>query len=1011
MLHPHTLRFTPQQIFWERWLVFLVSLLALAGVSVSFFKAASASHSKKSTYLSYLPTVTRPDTLALDTPIWPHGGVSGVNEVALFRLGFTISETLEKAEVHLFADTRYEIWLDGNWLGRGPARFTYSLREYDIYSLNTLPAGEHVLAVLVQWAPNNRRSASVRPLLQGHLEGYQGSTWRVLARTSRDWKAVQSTAWNSSTVLVHAWGLIGPTEMLDLSMLPPDWYQPGYADDTWGNAIPVNPYQGSYTQFQVPELDRASSTLDPTPELVTASISLNQISYQPRSIPFLVDVPIATNVIDGGLLSPDFALGQFAPNDPSPSPINFRTTSPVTFTVELLSPDHPPMTDAAQLDGKLLDWEVTSPSRPDVYQTQVALTETEHSLVFNETPPEGLAFNISTNQVEDYSLPVELGIHTGLRLLLDEPVSIPEIVVKQNTEQLSLTFPPQPAYVVLDLGRTIHGRLSAQVSGLAGTVVDIGWDERLLVGTKRPLPFPGSLHPEWNQVDTWVLDGTTRPISTLDTRSGRYIMIAVWGNAPVSIQDIQIVEERLPLIQKAEFESPDPQLNRIWQTGVDTVYPNMTDAYTDTPWRERGQWWGDAYVIDHINRIAFGETNLLRRGLIYMAGEFSYSAAPGAAPNSNGTHMLDYAMLWVNSLAEYGRLTADQSLLIELYPSLITFMQHLASYTDSEEEKATGLIDLPYLHWSQIAYIEPLADNSRYGQSTAINALYYHTLLEAAWIAQQIGDQETATLWEKTASALRDSINSHLYLPSEHRYLTTIYQDVPESPTPQAQAWALAYEIPTANEAQAVGDSLLDLLSPDPEEPNVEAYGMFWVLESLGRTGRISEGLSLIQSFYGRLLDLGATTWWEGFNSDLSYKASLSHGWSGAPTWFLTTYLLGARQVGPFTWQVRPAFDSFDRIEGSLPLPQGDLQVGWKSHQTKEGNSSCQIIQMNINAPTETQGKLILPANPPPLFATLNDTPIWDGQGLVEGVFLQTDGLFISLGAGSSTVKMTLSCP
>ena len=72
----------------------------------------------------------------------------------------------------------------------------------------------------------------------------------------------------------------------------------------------------------------------------------------------------------------------------------------------------------------------------------------------------------------------------------------------------------------LDLGRVVHGRLTAGGSGPAGAVLDIGWDERLWQG--RPWPHPGSRFPGWNQVDSWVLADSVRPVTTLDTRTGRY---------------------------------------------------------------------------------------------------------------------------------------------------------------------------------------------------------------------------------------------------------------------------------------------------------------------------------------------------------------------------------------------------------------------------------------------------------------------------------------------------------
>lgn len=66
--------------------------------------------------------------------------------------------------MHIFADTRYEVWLDGVWVGRGPARFSKLRHEYDSLPLGTITPGEHLLAIQVQWSPNSRRSESSTPL-------------------------------------------------------------------------------------------------------------------------------------------------------------------------------------------------------------------------------------------------------------------------------------------------------------------------------------------------------------------------------------------------------------------------------------------------------------------------------------------------------------------------------------------------------------------------------------------------------------------------------------------------------------------------------------------------------------------------------------------------------------------------------------------------------------------------------------------------------------------------------
>ena len=916
----------------------------------------------------YLPLVIYPDRFSQNHPIWVHSSAPASHEVVLFRHTFTLDEQLKNTELFIFADTRYEVWMDGIWVGRGPARFSQTTREYDIYQLGELRPGVHLIAVLVQWAPNNRRSESTTPFLQAHILGVTGEGLQVVARTDTRWKALLSDAWQQDAAPVHSWGLIGPTELVDLRRIPSDWMLPAFSDDEWPTAV-VRSVPGA--------------------------------TYRARSIPFLDNVPITPTVIDAGLLSPGRVVGELVPPVPDAYIFAFNALSTTMLTVEVLSESGASPSNVVWLDDDKLVWEEGGAYRPDVYVASTSIPPGAHTLSFAGIPSQGLTFAISTQDIQFQSEPppFQQDGHAGRRLLLAEPVSQPDQVTVSSGHGLSLEFMTPPAYAVLDLGRVVHGRLVAEVAGPAGTVVDIGWDERLWLGT-RPLPYPGSLHEQWNQTDSWILDGSNRSISTLDARTGRYILVAVWGDSPVQIRNIQVYEERYPVIQRGEFNSSNALLDRIWQVGVDTLYPNMVDAYTDTPWRERGQWWGDAYVEDHINRVSFGDRRLLRRGLLFMAEAFTEGRPKALAPNGNGNHMLDYGMLWVQSLNDYWQLTGDTQLLVDVYPVLSEFMGYLESY----ENPTTGLLDIPLGHWSETVLIDWAAYSSRYGQSTAVNALYYETLIDAANLADEMGDFASALAWRRKADSVRQQINSYLYLPTEHRYIASIFEGESLPPSPHAQAWALACGLVPEGEVDYVTSSLLELLSPDPSSPNVEIYGMFWALKALGDAGRISEALSIIENYYGRMLNLDATTWWEGFNAHLYYTASLSHGWGGAPTWFLTTYVLGAHQTGSDTWLVKPAFSGVSWASGSLPLQDGALQIYWE-------RQSCENSRLELTSPVNTTGEIIAPFTSATTVLTLNGNVIWrDGIPLADGVTALSDGIHILLEGGVYVLDVRQDC-
>lgn len=957
----------------------------------------------------YLPLIIQPERSGGMPAIWSHTDPPPRHEVTLFRHTFTLTRPISRSTLAIFADTRYEVWIDGEWTGRGPARFSRQTHEYDTYALDMRSPGSHLLAVLVQWAPNYRRSESTTPLLRVSLQEDTASGLpTTIARSGSHWKTHRSTAWRAESAPVHIWGMIGPTELLDLRKLPPDWMLPDFPDTHWGPAV------------------------------VKQSPSA---TFQPRSIPPLASVPMSLTVDGQGMLAPHCDMGEVPVAAGQQTRIPFRATASGHITVETLAlPDSTQPTGqlafaryaqaastvetslpiTVSLNGQVMRFGPSTSNRagpprpPDIRVAASGIASGTHTLTISGTTG---AARSGVRQVpvclttppltrETTLIPFAQGSHAGRRLLLAEPVPDPVAVLVGPDDTLSLEVVRPPAYVVLDTGRIIHGRLTATISGTAGTVVDIGWDERLWE-EHYPLPSPGSLHSEWNQTDSWILDGQPRTISTLDTRAGQYLLIAVWGNHPVTLSQVQVHEERAPLVRRGSFHSNNDRLNQIWQTGVDTLYPNMTDAYAD-PWRERGQWWGDSFVVDHVNQVALGDTHILRRGLWLMSEPLRRGEVVALAPNGEGTLLLDYGMLWVHSLADYKRQTGDNAFVLRVYPSLVALMETLEGYEHDETHLLDIPLDLPF----RIVLLDWAAHLSSYGQSTALNALYAGTLQEAARLAVEVAEDPTrARLWQEKAERVRLQVNTLFYQPEQGRYLTGIIGEQAIEPTPQAQAWPLAYDLVPDAEQQRVADALVDLLSDDPTTPNLEISGMFWVLEALGKTQRFSDALDIIERYYGYMLDQGATTWWEGFNAHEHYWAALSHGWGGSPTWFLTTYGLGVRRTGPDRWQVRPGLRESGALSGSLPLQQGKVGVRWWFADAGEGETGEQgeTMRLTLDAPPHSNGEVIIPRSvlPPDATLLLNGATVWQhGEPQQENITAMDNEVHLVLAGGEYVLEV-----
>ncbi len=896
----------------------------------------------------------------LATPIWLHADLPAHHEIGLFRAAFDIPTPTPAVTIALFADTRYEAFLNGNLIGRGPARFSRQRREYDVLTVGDLPAGRHTLTVRVQWAPALRRSESERPFLWVFVQ----SGAQTLLSSGPHWQAIPLTAYRQDSAPVHRWNLLGPTEIVDLAHLPPDWMAGNQATG-WQPAVPVSVQPGLFL---------------------------------PRSIPQLAEVNVPVAMSGGGWLAPGFVPLEI-PGGVEQYAIPLQATRQTMVSLISLQD---PLTGQITIDGQSLSWQELVERPPGIMMATIPLGPGSHTLRLSGIGerPEGWTVLISQEGLAP--LPgLPLTAHAGRRLLLAAPQPAPEAVDTLASPSFTLQFQPPASYAILDLGRTVHGRLIADVSGPDGSIIDIGWDERLWNNT-IPLPYPGQLHPEWNQVDSWRLDGRTHTITTIDTRAGRYMLIAVWSQGSVEIRNLRVVEERYPNIQRGLFTSDDPLLNQIWQVSVDTLTPNMTDAYTDTPWRERGQWWGDVFVADHINQVAFGDQALLRRGLRQLADDFTPAGIPAAiAPNPGAHRMLDYGMLWVHAIASDLRRSGDVSLARELWPTLARFLDHLATYRRTD----TGLLDIPRGPWSSTNYLDSSVSSARYGQSTPVNALYYGTLRAAATVAGALGEETRATQWRSDAANLRNQINHHLYDHTTRRYWTTLIDGQPVAPGPHAQAMALAYDLPPESEVPAVADALLGLINRQPERANLQLYGMFWALEGLRKAGRIEEAIDLIKQFYGWQLAQGATTWWEHLAAGQRWTASLSHSWAGSPAWFLTTAVLGVRQTTPDTWEVEPAWRGAREVQGVFPLPAGDLAVAWQS-------SGCDMQRVTITAPATTEGYLILPSPTESTVITLNERIVWSATVRDPAVNQTPDGRLRLALAGSvpATIEQRREC-
>ena len=124
------------------------------------------------------------------------------------------------------------------------------------------------------------------------------------------------------------------------------------------------------------------------------------------------------------------------------------------------------------------------------------------------------------------------------------------------------------------------------------------------------------------------------------------------------------------------------------------------------------------------------------------------------------------------------------------------------------------------------------------------------------------------------------------------------------------------------------------------DSPIVTPYMQFYELETLCVLGRRTSVTKKVLSYWGGMLDLGATTFWELYDPRESgdqhyamygrtFGRSLCHAWGAAPIYLLGRYYLGVVPTasGFCRYEVRPDLGGLKWMRGTVPTPNGEIKV------------------------------------------------------------------------------------
>lgn len=411
----------------------------------------------------------------------------------------------------------------------------------------------------------------------------------------------------------------------------------------------------------------------------------------------------------------------------------------------------------------------------------------------------------------------------------------------------------------------------------------------------------------------------------------RFIRIDNVGNKRVSFRQIFGVYVHSGLKLRATFSCSDERLNKIWETGVRTVYLNMQEYVYDGIKRDRVVWIGDMHPETSAISRLFGDVEAVRKSLDFVRDHTAHGRWMNDIPS--------YTCWWIKIHRDWYWYGGDKAYLAEQTSYLKEVLPALFAAVNQD---GSVNIDFKFIDW-------PSSDNSQ-AQDAGLKALLRIAFLSAKEILE-----------------ICDEKDGELIKMCDVKATELLQGKAEANGNKQAAALMVLAGLASAKEMNE------KLFSVAPYR-GVSTFLGYYLLCARAEAGDLLGALDLIRVYWGAMLDLGATTFWEDFNLDWTVNAkpidemlengeydvhgdngaycysgfrhSLCHGWASGPVPFLSEYVLGAKflQAGGREVLIMPKMGDLDWAEGKVPTPLGDL---WVRHERTGNKITTKYVAPN----------------------------------------------------------------
>jgi len=890
----------------------------------------------------------RPDGASF---VWTDDHGEGRNLHAFFRYSLLLDSVPQKAELNVYADSRYILSVNGTSLSYGPLRSFVNNPVYDTYDLaDYLNEGENVIGVTVRSNGTNTYQLMLsRAGFVAWGEVLDGETSYSLA-TPGNWKAFQTFSREPEAPKMSF--ATGPMEIHDASLDPEGWNRPGFDDSEWITPVLLNDqnYWGELQPRDIPFLTHDETNAKSflwkrslaqdekiySFRIKTKDQKQGDFGTQKRVFAYTYIYSPHHQRVDVGTWWGEFFINGEGPLNRRDTPTEIINQQTMTLNLKqgwnfffvkydvvwaswefyLAVPENAGLVFSA--DQKMDD---------DVlFRTAGPFTQAEEPIVKvqplpfnspNDLPALSVGWVDKTTADHAQNPAWNVAWSTFGQTLSIEPWQTQDIVIEPN----------QPTALAFDMGGKMLGRIFIEYEAPEGTRFDIAFSEDLNVDRPWVLKRAGI----YTAVGHKSFGSSTR-FESFKPYGLRYLQVNVTGHTEqVRIKRIGVISQLFPFELTGDFESSDPIFNDLWTLGWRTLRVCAEDTYTDTPFRERGLYAGDALPQYAITLAGSGDSRLIKRSLEVFQDHYREVFFPGAE-KQEGTqgNLGDFPLITLEFFRWYVNYEQDTTFAEKLYPSYQHMMAHYQKL-----ETINGLYIFPqiFIEWTQM--------RKRNTANTAANALMVRSFRNMAWLARYLGKGEDALMYSRFADALTSVILTQCWDDEAGAFHDGFADgEKIDHHYPISSAYPVLFGLTNETHHDRLrpffAETLADIKNTE-RSGLATPYGGYYVLGALYEIGEVATAERFISQYWSPMVLRGNDTSWENFSDhrDGVGQGTLSHAWSGHPTYYLSTKVLGVPLLNGFDERVgeemiiAPQSETLSFASGTVPRPEGLVKVNW----------------------------------------------------------------------------------